>query len=76
MAEDNNTGDIRLQANDGGILTIDRQVASRSVLLKNLLHDLPEEASSQIIPIPNVSYRRCPYVPLLHKTTMLMLYKG
>lgn len=36
-------------------LYIDKQVAERSLLIKNMLEDLGESALSETIPIPNVS---------------------
>ena len=37
------------------IRAIDRQVAERSMLIKNMMEDLGEEAISTAVPIPNVS---------------------
>ncbi|KAI1359901.1 E3 ubiquitin ligase complex SCF subunit scon-3 [Xylaria arbuscula] len=46
---------IQLQSNDNHILTVDRAVAERSLLIKNLMDDLGEAALGQIVPIPNVT---------------------
>lgn len=35
----------------------DRNVAERSVLIKNMLEDLGDASTSEVIPIPNVSCR-------------------
>lgn len=35
--------------------SLDRSVAERSLLIKNMLEDLGDNVVSQIIPIPNVS---------------------
>ncbi|EON65902.1 E3 ubiquitin ligase complex SCF subunit sconC [Coniosporium apollinis CBS 100218] len=44
---------ITLTTNDGVDMTIERQVAERSILIKNLLEDVGE--TGEAIPIPNVS---------------------
>jgi S-phase kinase-associated protein 1 len=46
---------IVLTSSDGAEIKVDRQVAERSILIKNLLEDLPEEANNEPIPIPNVN---------------------
>ncbi|KAK7750682.1 E3 ubiquitin ligase complex SCF subunit scon-3 [Diatrype stigma] len=46
---------IRLQSNDSKLLEVDKQVAERSLLIKNMLEDLGEAAVSETIPIPNVN---------------------
>jgi len=46
---------VTLTASDGVDMTIDRQVAMRSILIKNLLDDLPAEATTEPIPVPNVN---------------------
>jgi len=48
-------GTITLTSSDGIDITIERQVAQRSVLIKNLLDDLPAESTNEPIPIPNVN---------------------
>jgi len=53
---DMKVSNVRLLSNDGATLTIDRAVAERSVLIKNLIEDLGDEAVvSEPIPIPNVN---------------------
>ena len=51
------TGKVNLQSNDNTIIECDRAVAERSMLIKNLIEDLGEEAISPQtpIPIPNVN---------------------
>lgn len=46
---------IRLQSNDNASLEVDRQVAERSLLIKNMLEDLGDQFADQTIPIPNVT---------------------
>jgi len=49
------TPSITLTSSDGVDITVDRQVATRSVLIKNLIDDLGEAATSEPVPIPNVN---------------------
>jgi S-phase kinase-associated protein 1 len=49
------TGTITLTSSDGIDITVNRDVATRSVLIKNLIEDLGEAATSEPVPIPNVS---------------------
>jgi len=46
---------VSLTSSDGIDMTVERQVAQRSILIKNLLDDLPAEATNENIPIPNVN---------------------
>ncbi|KAK3077456.1 hypothetical protein LTS18_010211 [Coniosporium uncinatum] len=46
---------IILTSSDGQDINVDRQVAERSILIKNLLEDLPGAANTEPIPIPNVN---------------------
>uniref|UniRef100_A0A0D6R4P7 SKP1-like protein n=1 Tax=Araucaria cunninghamii TaxID=56994 RepID=A0A0D6R4P7_ARACU len=46
---------LTLQSSDGEDITVDRDVAERSVLIKNMVSDLGEEAMTESIPIPNVN---------------------
>jgi len=46
---------VRLKPSDGSEMTVERKVAERSILIKNLLTDIPNEADSEAIPIPNVT---------------------
>jgi S-phase kinase-associated protein 1 len=48
-------GKLTLQSSDGADITVDKEVAERSVLIKNMVGDLGEEATSDAIPIPNVN---------------------
>jgi len=48
-------GQIILKSSDGNDHPVDRSVAERSMLIKNLLTDLPMDDPSQAIPIPNVN---------------------
>jgi hypothetical protein len=45
---------IRLSTSDSQVVTVERDVAERSMLIKNLLTDIPYDESSEAIPIPNV----------------------
>ncbi|KAF1998904.1 putative E3 ubiquitin ligase complex SCF subunit sconC [Amniculicola lignicola CBS 123094] len=46
---------IKVTTSDGIDITVDRQVAERSILIKNLLEDLGGESTDEPIPIPNVN---------------------
>lgn len=46
---------IRLQSNDNHTIDVEKAVAERSLLIKNMLEDLGDAAVSETIPIPNVS---------------------
>ncbi|KAF2756004.1 E3 ubiquitin ligase SCF complex, Skp subunit [Pseudovirgaria hyperparasitica] len=47
---------VLIETSDGIEIRVDREVAERSVLIKNLLEDLgPEAAEQGAIPIPNVN---------------------
>ena len=46
---------VTLQSNDNATIEVDKVVAERSLLIKNMLEDLGENSISQTIPIPNVS---------------------
>lgn len=47
---------VSLQSNDGVIIEVDRVVAERSMLIRNMLEDLGDSAlSTSAIPIPNVN---------------------
>ncbi|KAF4620209.1 hypothetical protein G7Y89_g14612 [Cudoniella acicularis] len=48
-------GTITLLSNDGMSVSVDRTVAERSMLIKNMLEDLGEGAITSDIPIPNVN---------------------
>ncbi|KAL2271534.1 hypothetical protein VTJ83DRAFT_905 [Remersonia thermophila] len=56
MATDKSTQRVHLQSNEGMVIEVDRVVAERSMLIKNLIEDLGDEAiENQAIPIPNVN---------------------
>jgi S-phase kinase-associated protein 1 len=44
-----------LQSSDGEDIAVNQKVAERSVLIKNMVGDLGEEAMTEAIPIPNVN---------------------
>ncbi|KAK8113655.1 E3 ubiquitin ligase complex SCF subunit scon-3 [Apiospora kogelbergensis] len=46
---------IRLQSNDNHTIDVEKAVAERSLLIKNMLEDLGDAAVSETIPIPNVT---------------------
>ncbi|KAI2471514.1 E3 ubiquitin ligase SCF complex, Skp subunit [Annulohypoxylon bovei var. microspora] len=46
---------IRLQSNDNIKIDVEKTVAERSLLIKNMLEDLGPNADGQTIPIPNVT---------------------
>lgn len=53
MATATGSNMITLTSSDGVDITIEREVAERSILIKNMLEDLGD--SGEAIPIPNVS---------------------
>jgi len=46
---------ITLISNDGVTMQVDRQVAERSMLIKNMMDDLGDSAAETDVPIPNVN---------------------
>ncbi|KAJ4304284.1 E3 ubiquitin ligase complex SCF subunit scon-3 [Collariella sp. IMI 366227] len=53
---DKNTQKVTLTSNEGTTLEVDRVVAERSMLIKNLIEDLGDDAiANNAIPIPNVN---------------------
>jgi len=57
MTSDQTPTQIRLASNDNVVVTVDRVVAERSVLIKNLIEDLGDEAvAGTPIPLPNVNH--------------------
>ncbi|KIW51762.1 E3 ubiquitin ligase complex SCF subunit sconC [Exophiala xenobiotica] len=50
-----NNKTLTLQSSDGEDISVDRDVAERSILIKNMVGDLGEEAMDEAIPIPNVN---------------------
>lgn len=49
------TPTIKLQSSDHVEITVDRQVAERSILIKNLLEDIGDQTVDEAVPIPNVN---------------------
>ena len=45
---------VKLQSSDNQILTVEKDVAERSILIKNMIDDVGDEAITEAIPIPNV----------------------
>jgi len=49
-------GQVKLKSSDGVEMTVDRDVAQRSILIKNMVDDLGDETGTgEAIPIPNVN---------------------
>ncbi|KAL8756557.1 MAG: hypothetical protein Q9199_002838 [Rusavskia elegans] len=46
---------IKLQSSDSVQIAVDRDVAERSILIKNMMEDLGDGIMSEAIPIPNVN---------------------
>ncbi|MCJ1225366.1 hypothetical protein MMC12_002015 [Toensbergia leucococca] len=46
---------ITLASSDHVEITVDRDVAERSILIKNMMEDVGDEATTDAIPIPNVN---------------------
>jgi len=55
MSRSSTNSKIRLSTSDSQVVEVERDVAERSMLIKNLLTDIPYDESSEAIPIPNVS---------------------
>ena len=57
MAESKPAQKVWLQSNDNAIIEVDRAVADRSILIKNMLDDVGDDMIRQdnAIPIPNVN---------------------
>ncbi|KAI9314687.1 putative negative regulator sulfur controller-3 [Zopfochytrium polystomum] len=50
------TGSVKLASSDGEEFVVERQIAERSILLKNMLEDVGEtDTDSTAIPLPNVN---------------------
>src|SRR5690348_15177053 len=54
-AESSTQPQLVLQSSDGEDINVDKDVIERSVLIKNMIGDLGEEAMTEPIPIPNVN---------------------
>ncbi|KAL9587757.1 MAG: hypothetical protein Q9212_000049 [Teloschistes hypoglaucus] len=46
---------IQLQSSDNVEINVDRDVAERSILIKNMMEDIGDQALNEAIPIPNVN---------------------
>jgi len=46
---------ITLMSSDNVEIPVEREVAERSILIKNMLEDVGEQATTEAIPIPNVN---------------------
>ncbi|KAA6412242.1 MAG: E3 ubiquitin ligase complex SCF subunit sconC [Lasallia pustulata] len=46
---------ITLMSSDNVVISVEREVAERSILIKNMMDDVGEEATTEAIPIPNVN---------------------
>ena len=68
-------GKLTLQSSDGADITVDKEVAERSILIKNMVGDLGEEATSDAIPIPNASHFHLA-VPVHIKLTSISGQRG
>ncbi|KAI1187221.1 E3 ubiquitin ligase complex SCF subunit scon-3 [Nemania serpens] len=55
MSSENGPATITLQSNDNHLIAVERAVAERSLLIKNMLEDLGEGVLDQVVPIPNVT---------------------
>ncbi|GAB1320392.1 E3 ubiquitin ligase complex SCF subunit scon-3 [Madurella fahalii] len=55
MSADKSTQRVTLTSNENTNIEVDRVVAERSMLIKNLLEDLGDDVASAPIPIPNVN---------------------
>ncbi|RKF60904.1 E3 ubiquitin ligase complex SCF subunit sconC [Erysiphe neolycopersici] len=55
MSSEKDNCKITLVSNDGASITVDTQVAIKSVLIKNMIEDLGDAVSENDVPIPNVN---------------------
>ncbi|POS85645.1 E3 ubiquitin ligase SCF complex, partial [Erysiphe pulchra] len=55
MSTERDHSKITLVSNDGASITIDTQVAIKSILIKNMIEDLGDAVSENDVPIPNVN---------------------
>ncbi|KAK4115292.1 E3 ubiquitin ligase SCF complex, Skp subunit [Canariomyces notabilis] len=55
MSADKSTQRVTLTSNENTNIEVDRVVAERSMLIKNLIEDLGDDVTSAPIPIPNVN---------------------
>lgn len=68
MSTDNQTAapmkQVKLQSSDGQVTLVDRDVAERSILIKNLIEDfgMNGDVPTEEIPLMNVSFL---YLPLV-----------
>ncbi|KAI4134590.1 MAG: hypothetical protein LQ347_001383 [Umbilicaria vellea] len=46
---------ITLMSSDNVVISVEREVAERSILIKNMMEDVGDEATTEAIPIPNVN---------------------
>lgn len=53
--EESKQPSLRLESGDGEVIPVEKDVAERSVLIKNMVGDLGDEAMTEPIPIPNVN---------------------
>ncbi|KAA8572522.1 hypothetical protein EYC84_003133 [Monilinia fructicola] len=67
------TTTIVLVSNDNASITVDRAVAERSMLIKNMLEDLGDGVLSTPVPIPNVSSHICHHSSDLTCTNLIIL---
>lgn len=55
MSSEKDNSKITLVSNDGASITVDTQVAIKSILIKNMIEDLGDAVSENDVPIPNVN---------------------
>ncbi|RKF71459.1 E3 ubiquitin ligase complex SCF subunit sconC [Golovinomyces cichoracearum] len=55
MSSEKDVSKITLVSNDGAHISVDCQVAMKSVLIKNMIEDLGEAVTESDVPIPNVN---------------------
>ena len=46
---------IKLMSSDNVELNVEKEVGERSILIKNMIEDIGDQALNEAIPIPNVS---------------------
>ncbi|KAI0999599.1 hypothetical protein K3495_g8598 [Podosphaera aphanis] len=55
MSSEKDLSKITLISNDGAVITVDSQVAMKSILIKNMMEDLGDAVTENDVPIPNVN---------------------
>lgn len=63
---------IKLRSSDNVEIPVERDVAKRSVLIKNMMDDIGELATSEAIPIPNVMNNLLQLEAIVHADFLIL----